>query len=95
MKERLLQYIWRFQYFNKNSLTTIAGEPLQVINSGSFNTNQGPDFLDAKIKIGNTTWAGNVELHVQSSDWESHQHTIEGLLVFVLETKIINYILST
>src|SRR5438045_2310708 len=67
MKERLLQYIWQFQYFNKSSLTTISGEPLQVINSGSFNTNQGPDFLEAKIKIDNTIWAGNIELQKKSA----------------------------
>ncbi len=75
MKERLLQYIWQFQYFNKNELTTMAGEPLQVINGGSFNTNQGPDFLSAKLKINNTIWAGNIELHVRSTDWDLHKHS--------------------
>ncbi len=51
MKEKLLQYIWQFQYFNKNELTTMDGDSLGIIHSGSFNTNQGPDFLEAKIKI--------------------------------------------
>ncbi len=78
MKERLLQYIWQFQYFNKSSLTTINGESLQVINPGSFNTNQGPDFLSAKIKTGNTTWAGNIELHINSSDWNLHKHSADN-----------------
>ncbi|MEO6328595.1 MAG: DUF2851 family protein [Ginsengibacter sp.] len=77
MKERLLQYIWQFQYFNKSALTTFAGEPLQVISPGSFNTNQGPDFLSAKIKTGATTWAGNVELHINSSDWNLHKHSTD------------------
>jgi len=75
MKERLLQYIWQFQHFNKNELATIDGEPLQIIHPGSFNTNQGADFSEAKIKIGNTTWAGNIELHIRSSDWNLHNHS--------------------
>lgn len=75
MKERLLQYIWQFQYFNKNELTTTAGEPLQVIQQGSFNTNQGADFSEAKVKMGETIWAGNIELHINSSDWNLHNHS--------------------
>jgi len=78
MKERLLQYIWQFQYFNKSILTTVTGESLQVISPGSFNTNQGPDFLSAKIKSGTTTWAGNIELHINSSDWNLHKHSTDN-----------------
>ncbi len=74
MNERLLQYIWQFQYFNKSELITVEGELLQVIHAGNLNTNQGPDFSAAKIKIGNTIWAGNIELHIHSSDWKKHQH---------------------
>lgn len=72
-----MQYIWQFQYFNKNELTTIDGDPIQIIHQGSFNTNQGADFSEAKIKIGNTTWAGNVELHIKSSDWNLHNHSAD------------------
>jgi hypothetical protein len=74
MTERLLQFIWQFQYFNKGELQSTAGETIQVIFPGTYNTNQGPDFNDAKIKIGKTTWAGNVELHLRSSDWNRHNH---------------------
>src|SRR5690606_196510 len=74
MTERLLQYIWQFQYFNKNELQTSSGERVQVIHPGTLNTHQGPDFTDAKILIGNTTWAGNVELHLQTSQWQQHGH---------------------
>jgi hypothetical protein len=74
MTERLLQFIWQFQYFNKGDLTTTAGESIQIISPGHYNTNQGPDFSDAKIKIGNTTWAGSVELHLFHSGWEQHGH---------------------
>ena len=75
MKEKLLQYIWQFQYFNKNELTTTDAEPIQIIHQGSFNTNQGADFSEAKIKIGDTVWAGNIELHIRSSDWNVHNHS--------------------
>lgn len=74
MTERLLQFIWQFQYFNKGELQTTAGEPIEIIFPGTYNTNQGPDFSEAKIKIGKTTWAGNVELHLLSSDWTRHRH---------------------
>lgn len=74
MTERLLQFIWQFQYFNKSELTTTAGETVQIIFPGQYNTNQGPDFSDAKIKINKTTWAGSVELHIKTSDWNKHNH---------------------
>jgi hypothetical protein len=74
MTERLLHFIWQFQYFSPNGLTTTTGEPVQVYFGGHYNTNQGPDFSDAKIKVGNTTWAGTAELHVRSSDWRKHKH---------------------
>lgn len=75
MTEKLLQYIWQFQYFNHALLTTVDNEILQINTPGILNTNQGPDFLNANIKVGNTTWAGNIELHLKSSGWISHQHS--------------------
>lgn len=78
MTERLLQYIWQFQYFNKSELCTVQGEPLQVIHPGTLNTNQGPDFSAAKIKVGETTWAGNIELHLLASDWFRHAHQADA-----------------
>lgn len=74
MTERLLQFIWQFQYFNKNELTTTTGDPVQIIAAGQYNTNQGPDFLQSRIIINHTNWAGNIELHVKTSDWHLHQH---------------------
>jgi hypothetical protein len=74
MNERLLQFIWQFRYFNRHTLQLTNGEHLQVIYPGLFNTNQGPDFLDAKIRIGKTLWAGHVELHIKTSDWYKHAH---------------------
>ncbi|HVZ95327.1 MAG TPA: DUF2851 family protein [Chitinophagaceae bacterium] len=75
MQEDLLQYIWQFQYFNKSELITSTGEEVQIIHTGAFNAHQGPDFINARIKIGASTWAGNVELHVHSSDWNLHHHS--------------------
>src|SRR5688572_8331027 len=74
MTERLLQYIWQFQYFNRASLQTTEGESLEIIFSGTINKNQGPDFHDARIRIGNTMLAGTIEIHCKASEWEKHQH---------------------
>ncbi|SDD68496.1 DUF2851 family protein [Niabella drilacis] len=74
MNEQLLQYIWQFQYFNTRSLATTEGIPVQVLNVGMLNRNQGPDFEHARIRIDNTLWAGSVELHLKTSDWNRHLH---------------------
>jgi hypothetical protein len=78
MTERLLQFIWQFQYFNALALTDVDGEPLAILHPGTLNTNQGPDFSEAKVKVGNTLLVGNVELHLKTSDWDSHQHTTDS-----------------
>jgi hypothetical protein len=74
MTEEFLHYIWRFQLFN-GKLVSSAGEDILVIKPGEYNTDEGPDFSNARIRIGTTLWAGNVEVHVRSSDWERHGHT--------------------
>jgi hypothetical protein len=74
MTERLLHFIWQFQYFNKNYLATTDGDTVQVIFPGKYNRDQGPDFAEAKIRIADNTWAGAVELHIHSSDWKKHHH---------------------
>ncbi|HSU28346.1 MAG TPA: DUF2851 family protein [Chitinophagaceae bacterium] len=74
MNERLLQFIWQFQYYNKGELCCRDGNSLQILFPGNFNTNQGPDFTDARVRIGDTTWAGAVELHINTSDWLRHKH---------------------
>lgn len=79
MTERLLQFIWQFQYFNPNTLLSEEGESLQIIHPGTFNTNQGPDFTDAKIKINSTIWAGSIEVHMNTSDWRNHKHSGDKL----------------
>ncbi len=74
INEKLLQFIWQYQYFNRGELKTIDGSTLEIISPGILNTNQGPDFLDARIRIENTVLAGTIELHCQTSEWELHGH---------------------
>ncbi|NTW32111.1 MAG: DUF2851 family protein [Bacteroidetes bacterium] len=74
MNEDFLHYIWKFRLFDSNSLATSDGENIELIKPGEHNTDSGPDFQNARIKIGNTTWAGNIEIHLNSSDWIKHKH---------------------
>jgi hypothetical protein len=77
MNEAFLHYIWQYQYFDKNNFQTSAGEPVSVLQSGFKNTNAGPDFLNAKIQIGDVVWIGHVEIHIESSEWISHRHHVD------------------
>lgn len=74
MNEALLQFIWKYSLYNPAALQTAEGEAVTIIHPGQHNTNAGPDFLDARIRIGDTKLAGNIELHVNSSDWLKHDH---------------------
>jgi len=73
LHEDFLIYIWQFQLFDQN-IQTSDGQNLQIIQAGERNHDSGPDFFNARIKIENTTWAGNVEIHINSSDWYKHNH---------------------
>ncbi|MFN4235402.1 MAG: DUF2851 family protein [Bacteroidia bacterium] len=77
MTEDLLHFIWKFQLFNQSELVTFSGEKIKVIHPGLPNTHAGPDFFNAKIKIGDTLWAGNIEIHVKTSDFIKHQHSTD------------------
>lgn len=74
MKEEFLHYIWKTQQFNHTRLCSAEGEQIEIISPGIANENEGPDFLNARIKINDTLWAGNVEIHVYSADWHKHRH---------------------
>lgn len=71
--EDILHYVWKFKLYN-NNLKTTEGEPIEVIDTGLSNTNEGPDFFNAKVKIGDKLWAGNIEIHTSSSEWKRHNH---------------------
>lgn len=74
MTEEFLHYVWKYKLFEWLNLTTTAGETVEIIKSGEHNFDSGPDFFNSKIKIGPTLWAGNVEIHINASDWEKHNH---------------------
>lgn len=74
MNEALFQFIWQYSLYKVTGLVTEDGEPLTVMQCGRLNKDAGPDFLEGKIKIGNTILVGNIELHIKSSDWLKHGH---------------------
>ena len=74
MTEEFLHYIWKFRLFNQLNLKTTTGEIIEIIKVGDHNFDAGPDFFNAKVKVGDTLWAGNVEVHIDSSDWQKHFH---------------------
>ncbi|KAF0236423.1 MAG: hypothetical protein FD181_2732 [Prolixibacteraceae bacterium] len=74
MPEEFLQYIWENNLFETEKLKTTDGQPVEIISTGKRNTDSGPDFFNARIKIDSTIWVGNVEIHRLASDWERHNH---------------------
>lgn len=74
MTEEFLHHIWKFKLFNQIDLTTSLGEKVEILKVGDHNFDAGPDFFNARLKIGDTLWAGNVEVHVNASDWKKHAH---------------------
>jgi hypothetical protein len=74
MKEDFLHYLWKFKKFDTLNLKTFNGEEITIINVGQYLELAGPDFFNAQIVIGNQKWAGNVEIHLKSSDWYVHHH---------------------
>lgn len=74
LSEDFLHYIWNLQSFNKEELKTIEGQSVEIIDKGVHNHDAGPDFFSSKIKINSTLWAGNIEIHLNSSDWIKHNH---------------------
>ncbi len=73
MREEFLYYLWENRLTDKD-LKTTEGEAVEVVATGYRNTDSGPDFLEAKIQIGDKLWAGHVEIHVKTSDWNRHGH---------------------
>jgi len=74
MQEALLHYIWGNSLFDDIEYTADTGEKIKILKPGSHNHDGGPDFTNAKIFIDETLWAGNVEIHIKSSDWQNHGH---------------------
>jgi hypothetical protein len=74
MTEELLHHLWKFRLFDQLELVTTTNDPLEIVKVGDHNQHAGPDFFNSKIKIAETLWAGNVEVHIRASDWNKHRH---------------------
>jgi len=74
MKEDFLHYIWLYKKLDTSNLKTTQGEVLHIINFGQYIQQSGPDFFNAQIVLNEQKWAGNIEIHLKSSDWYVHHH---------------------
>ena len=87
--EQLLHYVWKHKILPLCELRTTDGRYVEVLNPGRHNTDAGPDFLDAKVKLDGTVWVGNVEIHQRTSDWFRHHHdqdaAYENIILHVAE----------
>lgn len=77
MQEAFLHYVWQFKKFDTVNLKTSAGEVVRLHHNGQHNLNSGPDFFNAQLEISGQLWAGNVEIHIKSSDWYVHNHEVD------------------
>jgi len=88
--EELLHYTWKHRLLPLQPLETTDGRPLEIIDPGLHNRNAGPDFFNAKVRIGDTLWVGNVEIHLHASDWYQHghdkDHRYDNVVLHVCET---------
>ncbi len=74
MNEEFLHYIWKYRLIDTENLLSDDGQNIEILSPGFQNFDEGPDFCNARIKINNTLWAGNIEIHIKSSDWKKHKH---------------------
>ena len=78
MKEEFISFLWNNCLLDPENLVTIDGDIVNILHPGQINTNSGPDFFAAKLRINDTIWVGNVEIHVLASDWIKHGHHLDG-----------------
>jgi hypothetical protein len=76
MTEEFLHYLWQYRLYNAD-LVLVTGDSVEILHPGVHNLNSGPDFFNARLRIADTVWAGNVEIHVFSSDWLNHKHNTD------------------
>jgi hypothetical protein len=91
MTEQFLQYIWQHQLFEKENMLSVQKEKVEIITPGVYNTNAGPDFLNARIKLNDTIWAGNIEIHTDSALWQTHGHHRNKAYNNVILHVVLNY----
>lgn len=95
MTEAFLQYLWQHKLL-QGELTTTDGQLVAIERPGTLNTDAGPDFSDARLKVGDTYWAGNVEIHIKASDWQQHKHEADknysGVVLHVVYIADVNIV---
>jgi Protein of unknown function (DUF2851) len=74
MRETFLHFLWRWRRFDASDLKTTEGQSIEILHPGEPNGHAGPDFFNARLRLGETTWAGNVEMHLRASEWAVHRH---------------------
>ena len=82
--EALLHYVWRHRIYPLEPLYTTKQQRIEVIDAGLPNRHAGPDFFNAKLKIDDVLWVGNVEIHTHASDWYAHGHDHDPLYANVI-----------
>ncbi|MCE7926404.1 MAG: DUF2851 family protein [Haliscomenobacteraceae bacterium CHB4] len=78
MRESFLHFLWRWRRFDAQTLRTTDGQSLEILHPGEWNGHAGPDFFNARVRIGDTIWAGNVEMHLRASEWMLHRHSTDA-----------------
>jgi hypothetical protein len=78
MNEQLLQFIWKYRLFNFKDISTIEGHAVEILKVGTQNLDSGADFSNARLKIDGLQWAGNVEIEIDSENWEKHGHKTDA-----------------
>lgn len=96
MRESFLHFLWRTRRFDAQNLLTTQNQALEILTVGEHNSNAGPDFFNARIRIAETLWAGNIEMHLKSSEWIAHGHSADPaydnvVLHVVLEEDVLIY----
>ncbi|MCB0478851.1 MAG: DUF2851 family protein [Crocinitomicaceae bacterium] len=89
-KESLIQYLWMQKKIPGRGLCTTSGKKLEIIHYGQINTLGGPDIFQAKLRIDETLWVGNVEFHVNGSDWYKHNHDTDSAYNNVILHVVLN-----
>lgn len=82
--EQLLHYVWKHKIFPLHELRTTDGRKVEVLHPGLYNTQAGPDFTGAKVKLDDTVWVGDVELHTKTSDWFRHHHDTDARYAHII-----------
>lgn len=72
--EDLLHFYWKSKQIFARPVYTLAGDEVKLLRIGYQNSHAGPDFEEVQLQIGDTIWAGSVEMHLKSSDWYAHHH---------------------